>query len=442
MAAQTDVIVIGAGVSGLAAAGELAGKGWSVQMVEARPRIGGRIYSAKPKGWPVPAELGAEFIHGGNEVMKKQLKRARISTRPIDAAMWWREKSTGVTALIPDFWDRISRVVAQIPADVGDRSFGEFLRTSGENVSPPDRYLSGLYVGSFEAAPITKISAAALREDHAGTQTNDRKVVGRYDLLVKAMERTALRKRVGLQLNATVEAILWGEGKVQVQGHHWTGKRFEYMAAAVVITLPLGVLKAKQVRFFPRLKEKDSLIAKMGWGHVVRVVCRFRKGFWAAPFMPRYLGEAQGKNFGFVNAPGQAIPVWWALNAPAPVLCGWAGGEVSRPLRKLAPARIREEALRSLAAIFGTSVQKLRPWLADWQYHPWSTDRFSRGSYSFPAAGYENGAEELARPVSATIFFAGEATAKDYGTVHGALESGVRAAVELDNVLRRRHGKK
>lgn len=438
MAAQTDVIIIGAGVSGLAAASELAGKGWSVQIVEARPRIGGRIFSAKPKGWPVSAELGAEFIHGGNSAMKRQLKRAGIATRPIDASMWWRGESTAVIGLIPDFWERVGRVVARIPADVGDRSFGEFLRQSGKEVSPADRYLSGLYVGSFEAAPIDKISAAALRADQAGTQTNDFKVVGRYDRLVRAMEKTMTKKSVALRLNATVDTVRWREGSVRVQGHGPARESFEYVSAGVVITLPLGVLKAKQVRFLPRLKEKDSVIAKMGWGHVVRVVLRFRRGFWTAPFIPHCLGANQGRDFGFVNAPGQSIPVWWALNAPAPVLCGWAGGEVSRPLRAQPPAKVREEALHSLAAIFGTSVQKICSWLADWQYHPWTTDPFSRGSYSFPAADCKNGAEELARPVSSTIFFAGEATAEDYGTVHGAMESGLRAAFELDKVLRRR----
>src|SRR4051812_21279618 len=111
MAAQTDAIVIGAGVAGLAAAGELARRNWTVQIVEARPRTGGRILSIKPDGWQVPAELGAEFIHGGNAAVNGVLQEGRLATRSADARMWWRDEGTGVIALIPDFWERVGRVV-------------------------------------------------------------------------------------------------------------------------------------------------------------------------------------------------------------------------------------------------------------------------------------------------------------------------------------------
>ena len=437
MTEQTDAIVIGAGVAGLAAAADLSKRGWSVRVLEARSRIGGRVLSAKPAGWTVGAELGAEFIHGGNQAVQHYLKKGGIRTRGVDANMWWRDKSSGVIALVPDFWERVGRVVTQIPTGASDWSFEEFLQRASGKISAADRYLSGLYVGSFEAAPIDKISAAALREDHAGTETNDRKVVGRYDRLVDLLRRELVKNRVRLQLNAPTDAVRWTMGNVRVCGHDLIEKMpFEYRAGASVVTLPLGVLKAKRVRFSPPLREKSALIATMGWGHVVRMVLRFKNGFWSAPFMPRHLGAEHGKDFGFVNAPGQPVPVWWALNAPAPVLCGWAGGEVSRPLRGLSPAAIRAKAVESLAGIIGTTPAELRPWLVDWQYHPWATDPFSLGSYSFPAAGCRNGAEELARPVSSTIFFAGEATAKDYGTVHGALESGFRAAEEVDQALR------
>jgi len=223
-----------------------------------------------------------------------------------------------------------------------------------------------------------------------------------------------------------------------VKGDEEARKSFEYEASGVVITLPLGVLKAKQVGFYPRLPEKESLVGKIGWGHVVRVVFRFKNGFWSAPFMPQHLGAAQGKNFGFVNAPGQPVPVWWTTGTPAPMLCGWAGGEVARPLQRLSPASVREEALRSLADILGTTRSKLRGWVAGWQYHPWSTDLFARGAYSYPVAGSEHAGQELARPIASTLFFAGEATAEAYGTVHGALESGLRAAKEMDQALRQR----
>jgi monoamine oxidase len=88
-------------------------------------------------------------------------------------------------------------------------------------------------------------------------------------------------------------------------------------------------------------------------------------------------------------------------------------------------------ALRSLAAGWQQPVAALRRQLRDAWTHNWARDRFARGAYSYPVAGFESGAERLARPVAGTLFFAGEATAGDLGTVHGALASGVRAALEI-----------
>jgi len=152
--------------------------------------------------------------------------------------------------------------------------------------------------------------------------------------------------------------------------------------------------------------------------------------------MIRALGKSSGRDFGFVNAPGLPLPVWWALSPPAPVLTGWAGGDASKRLRHCSPTLVRDAAIKSLALLFGTSREKIKSSLVDWRFHPWSEDPFSLGAYSFPAATIEDAPTQLARPVSSTIFFAGEATAAEYGTVHGALASGVRAGKEMDTALR------
>ena len=170
---QSDVIVIGAGVAGLIAAGEIARQGWSVQLIEARNRTGGRIFSECPRGWPVAIELGAEFVHGGNPGLRKVFKKARIRTHPVEVNVWWRDGRTGVIAHMPNYWEEIGRVVAQIPSRASGWSFQQFLNRQKREISPATRVLAKHYVGGFEAAPTKKISAAALREDHAGTDTND-----------------------------------------------------------------------------------------------------------------------------------------------------------------------------------------------------------------------------------------------------------------------------
>jgi len=85
--------------------------------------------------------------------------------------------------------------------------------------------------------------------------------------------------------------------------------------------------------------------------------------------------------------------------------------------------------LESLAKIFRRNSAELGDELVESYSHDWQEDEFSRGAYSYAAVGGEHAAEELARPLQNTLFFAGEATDPAHnGTVHGAIASGVRAA--------------
>jgi len=95
-----------------------------------------------------------------------------------------------------------------------------------------------------------------------------------------------------------------------------------------------------------------------------------------------------------------------------------------------------QEALRSLAHLFNTSRKTLKTWVVDWRAHDWGNDPFALGAYSFSVAGLDDGPEVLAKPLRDTLFFAGEATAEELGTVHGALDSGLRAAREVVAALK------
>ena len=421
--ADPDVIVIGGGASGLAAATELARRGWRVRILEARARLGGRIYSMKPKGWPVPIELGAEFVHGGTKEVRDLLPLRRIETK-----MWRFEQ--GQLTETPGYWEMIGKVAAKIPRRDRGWSFEDFLRHERGRIAPDVAKLAAAYAGSFNAAPIDQISAHALREHRAGADTEDFKVAARYDSLVTRLRKQWPKGRVEVGLESVVKRIRWDEGSAIVQ----TGTK-SHAARAAIITLPLGVLKANHVKFFPPLAEKQSIIRRAGWGQVIRVVFRFRPGFWTSPMMPQALGMGQGSAFGFINAPSEAVPVWWALMPPSPVLTGWVGGEAANQLARLTPNGVREKAIGSLANIFSATRQQVKGWLADWRFHDWRRDPFSLGAYSFPVAGQENIPERLAEPVRSTLFFCGEATAAEYGTVHGAVESGTRAAREVGAVL-------
>lgn len=426
---EPDVIVIGAGVAGLAAAGELARGGLRVRVLEARSRIGGRVFSVAPRGWNAPVEFGAEFVHGGNESLAELLRSARIGTYPVSEAMWWRED--GVLRRVPDFWERMAAVMKRIPERTGDATFADFLATDGNGVSAEDRWLARHYAGGFNAGPVSALSAAALREDRAGTEDTDYKLKRRYSRVAEELRRRCPADLVDVRLRSEVVSVRWRRGEVVVSARatdELADTLTAHTARAVVVTLPLGVLKAGDVAFVPALAEKEALIKRLGWGQAVRLTFRFRPEFWK--LVPRHLCGEDGRFYGFLNAPEEAFPVWWAL-APEPILTAWAGGDAATAIMGLSPANQLRAALGSLASLLETTPQAVKEQLSGWRTHDWHGDPYARGAYSYVAAGEEGGAAELGKPCENTIFFAGEATAEETGTVHGALQSGLRVAREV-----------
>src|SRR4051812_44568600 len=85
---KSDVVVIGGGIAGLAAAVELARANLSVVVVEARERLGGRIFTVHPKGWARPVELGAEFIHQGNRALWQIMRRSGLRAKRVPGCHW------------------------------------------------------------------------------------------------------------------------------------------------------------------------------------------------------------------------------------------------------------------------------------------------------------------------------------------------------------------
>ncbi len=423
-----DVLVLGAGVAGLAAAEAIARRGYWVRVLEARAGIGGRIRSEWPADWPGPVEFGAEFIHGGSAALKAVLQDAGITTRRVTAGMWWHE--AGELRPMPDFWKIVRRVIDRIPVR-SRQSFRDFLRTNAAAISAADRRIVAEYIGSFEAGPISRIRAAALRPGHADADVDDWKIEGRYAQVAEALVGSCRCNRTDVRLRTIVTAIRWERGAVTVHSRSAAGGAGEtHCARRVVITLPLGVLRAKRVKFIPRLPEKERAIRRLGWGHALRVTALFEPTLWSGGFLPAVLRAGEGRAFGFVNVPGLAIPVWWALNAPRAILTGWAGGAAAQALVRLDSAAIRRAAVRSLAALGGATERDVQAQLVDLRFHNWADDPFALGAYSFAATRAEASGRELAAPVARTLFFAGEATSDEPGTVHGALASGLRAARE------------
>lgn len=432
MADNPEVIVIGAGIAGLAAADELGRHGVRTCVLEARARLGGRILS-HGGDWPVPVELGAEFVHGGNETLAQIMAEEGLATEPVRGEMWLFVN--GALRAVPDFWAKMGQIADQIPSNERGASFADFLLGRGRELSVDDRELATHYIESFNAAPAQRISAHQLHEDRAGADADQMRPVGGYGRLVHALRRRLAAEHVHVKLHAEVTEVRWERGAVIVRVNS-DGDDVPPLhgAKAVIVTLPLGLLRAGAVTFTPPLDErKSSAIAASGWGDVVRFTLRLKPDIWRDEIVPAELRRDGCAAFGFLNAPHEKIPVWWAPKPDAPVLVGWVGGPPADRAMRESGVELLHDAVETLAHLWHASPEAVRGRILDWRWHNWRADVFARGAYSYPVAGAESAPAEIAAPVENTLFFAGEATAapSDLGTVHGALESGQRAAREV-----------
>ena len=428
-----DVIVIGGGVARLAAAGELGRRGFDVALVEARDRLGGRVWTIRPKGWKNPVELGAEFIHQGNDALWRLLRKHRIGALPVPPRHWL-SRGRGIEE-IDNLAERIERVTRRIkPRRMRGWSFADFLRGRKESFDSDDRTLAAGFVEGFQAAPMTRMSAAAIADETLDDEEQFRVPRG-YDQLVEALVAELPGKRVRTLLGTPAKEILWRRNEVDIRARDRL-----LSARAAILTLPLGVWQARPpmrgaVTLVPPLRAQEKIIRRMGVGQVIRLSMRFEARRWES-VLPEPLRRNTRGGFGFVHSRLEGVSVWWALSS-LPVVTGWSGGPEAAALARRSKSDVFEKALSALSSVLGTKKRNLRSAVAAWETHNWSRDPFSRGAYSFIAAGAENAAEKLRRPVQDTLFFAGEATAdgEEAGTVHGAISSGLRAAKEVRAAL-------
>src|SRR5437762_10196389 len=150
-----SVAIVGAGVAGLAAAQRLTELGANVTILEARERVGGRIWTVQADGITVPIELGAEFVHGEAPEVMEVARSA--SLRPMDiAGRRWLARN-GRLALMDDFWERLDRVMRRLDAHrVRDRSFAAAMASPAmRRVAAQDRRLAIQFVEGFQSADTT-----------------------------------------------------------------------------------------------------------------------------------------------------------------------------------------------------------------------------------------------------------------------------------------------
>ncbi len=414
-----DALIIGGGIAGLVAARHLTQAGLRVTLLEARDRLGGRIYTESAGEFPV--ELGAEFVHGRPDEILAIAAEAATPIVPVQGK--FRRQVNGEWADAGHLMERLDRLFSKLPAKGPDESFQYYLDRSGEDEEVKQH--AQRYVEGFHAADPSLVSARSIRRDTEAEEAikgdHQYRIASGYESLVQTVAERIDRSRCDIVMNTVVHEIAWRPGQAIVRAG-----LTEYLAPRAIVTLPLGVLKSGSVAFSPALPEKQNAMSFLEMGPVIRVSLCFQEKFWERD------PKMAGLSFLFTDDP--AFPTWWTSNPLSyPVLTGWAAGPHAGVHTGLSKDEIVTSAVQALARITRIAEPELRRQMTGSFVHDWQADPFSRGAYSYTAVGGMDAAQALAAPVDGTLFFAGEATnVEGYtGTVHGAIATGLRAAKEL-----------
>lgn len=427
-----DTLIVGAGAAGLVAAAELGRQGGTVCVLEARDRVGGRLFTRREPGIALPVELGAEFIHGRPPATLAWL--AKSNTAIVDARGERWTLCDGTPEPGDNLFEQMKRGLSSIRRPRKDLPFGEFLeRVANRKLSPAARKLARALVEGFDAADATRVSTWATLDEWSGNSSADSptfRPLGGYASLIDGLVCALDADKVQVRLSTVVHTVHWQRGRVTIEASRH-GQPCKVQAKRAIITLPLGVLQlpahaAGAVRFVPDPRKQRAL-AGLAPGPVIKVVLHFRRPFWEEIDDGRYRDGA------FFRLPGAPFPTFWsAIPLRGSLLNAWAGGPNAQRLAGRNEAELASTALDCLQAMFGRKV-KVRSLLERAYLHDWQADPFSRGAYSYVIAGGTGARKALAAPVQKTLFFSGEAadTQGESGTVAGALESGMSAARQV-----------
>ena len=447
-----QVLVIGAGISGLAAAQSLCSAGVRVRVLEARDRIGGRLYTLRDPDFPIPFELGAEFVHGRPHEIFEIARAAGLSIAEVTGGH--RVIRDGRASGEDDLFAAVDEIFGRLADPIlPDQTFAEF--TAPLDADEAAKTAARAYVEGFNAARADRIGTRSLAYESQAQEAIDGDRAFRfpegYDRLAQWLWEECASRPATLHLNTVAISVRWRRGRVEVESQSSGGPSphgrgaVTFTADRAIVTVPLGVLAAPEdapgvIRFVPEVPELRQALERLEMGHAVRVTMRF--GAALARHYP-ILAEP-----GFIHSSDEGFPTWWtalssadhkqagiAASAKAAplILTAWAGGPKAERLATLNDSRLADRGIDSLARILNADRALVAGEVQGWHVHNWSLDPFARGAYTYAGVGGFEARRSLAVPVEETLYFAGEATnTKGHaGTVHGALASGRRAARQI-----------
>ncbi len=410
---DVDVLVIGAGAAGLAAARTLLAAGRSVLILEARERIGGRVWT-EPDLAGHPFDHGASFIHAWPDNPWTSIARRLAFETVVDRRRRFlfedgrQSERAAFDAFMAARMQALDQVLAVEKQDA-DRSIADAIDLDGPYASEARVSLGPWLLGADNE------EASAL--DFAlGVSGEDRLVPKGYGRLVAAYGRG-----VPVRLNSAVTVIEVEADAVEVETG---GGRLR--AGQVIVTVPIGVLAGEHIRFSPPLEDDHRrAIEGLPMGLLQKIVLAFD----GDPF-------GLGDGFYLHRQEGDgARALYFCRPAGSDHVVAFVGGGLARELETAGEAAARDFAMRPLRDLFGRRVEDR---LAAVRQTCWGADPFALGSYSVARPGASACRLAFARPHAERVHFAGEAAASDgwAATVAGAFASGRRAAARI---LRQHH---
>jgi monoamine oxidase len=430
MGNDAQVIVIGAGIAGLAAARALAERGVQVTVLEARGRVGGRVFTSHADG--ATEELGAEFVHGRAPELWALIEEAGVETVERDGTMLRAEFGGGLVEDDPQD-DGMFRTLEELSEYSGpDLAFADYV--ADKPIPQEDRAALLGYVEGFNAADAKRIGVHSLAAQQVAEDAIDGDLAwhvrGGYAQLAEYLAARVTELGGEIRLGETVSSIVWERGRVRVT----TGDA-EYVAEKCIVTLPLGVLQRVNRGGVRILPEPLAVAAarRLAMGNATRFTMVFRRRWWEDA--PVAISREKLRDLSFLFTLGSVPSVWWTPH-PEPgraLLTGWIGGPRSAALAGQSAEQMGAAACVTLARVFGVTEDDVRGELISAHTHDWSGDPFSLGAYSYVPAGALDAPRAMTEPAEETLFFAGEHTdvTGHWGTVHAALRSGLRAAAQV-----------
>jgi len=424
------VVVVGAGVAGLAAASRLVTAGLGVVVLEARDRVGGRVWTDRRFGAPV--DLGASWVHGiTDNPVWEALQTSGIRTReftvgsyqpggrpiayfsPAGAQLTEDEVAAFVTD-VSTATAALERLVATLEPGVPYAAAVE--QALGVLRWPPERAQRVREFLGHRAEEQYGVSAARLDAhglDDDAIEGDEVVFPDGYDQLSRM-----LAEGVDVRLGSEVSSVAWSEAGAEV-----AAGTVVLSAPQVIVTVPVGVLKAGGISFDPPLPEPVAgAIDRLEMNRFEKVVLRFPHRFWPEGV---YAIRRQGPAAAWWHS-------WYDITGPdgAPTLLTFAAADCAEQTASWPDDRIIGDVLAALREVFGPAVPEPTGSVVT----RWQLDPYSRGSYAYlPVGARRQDHDDLAEPVGGGVLqLAGEATwTDDPATVTAALESGRRAAERI-----------